>query len=114
MENHPPRHERNRRRAWSLRAVVALVVVAGLLLAGPELALLRNLSIAGDAKAISGVTTFLNDLKGYLVSICLGGISVAGVAVAAAKFAGHSRANDMIFNIGVGIAILAAIPTVVA
>src|SRR5258706_426615 len=105
IDNRPPGQERNGRHARTLAALAALVFVAGLLLAGPELALLRNLSIAGDAKAISGVTTFLNDLKGYLVSICLGGISVAGVAVAAAKFAGHSRANDMIFNIGVGIAI---------
>ena len=109
-----PKSRALRRAAVLCPAVVLAALVAAAAVAGGHLDLLRNLSIAQDAKAIAGVTSFLDDIKGYLVSICLGGVSVAGVAVAAAKFAGHSRANDMIFNIGVGIAILAAVPTLVA
>ena len=70
--------------------------------------------IFSGAQAIAGVTEFLDNIKGYLLSIVLAGFTVAGVAVAAAKITGHSRANDMLFNVGVGVAILAALPTLVA
>ena len=56
----------------------------------------------------------LDNIKGYLLSIVLAGFTVAGIAVGAAKLSGHSRANDMLFNVGVGIAIFAALPTLVA
>ena len=70
--------------------------------------------IFSGAQAIAGVTEFLDNIKGYLLSIVLAGFTVAGIAVGAAKLTGHSRANDMIFNVGVGVAIFAALPTLVA
>lgn len=89
-------------------AVVVVTVAAG------HVELLSRMPIFQGAQQIAGVTEFLDHLKGYLISIVLAGFTVAGIAVGAAKVTGHSRANDMIFNIGVGIAIFAALPTIVA
>jgi hypothetical protein len=83
-------------------------------LAAGHMELLSRMPIFQGAKQIAGVTEFLDDIKGYLISIVLAGFTVAGIAVGAAKLTGHSRANDMIFNVGVGIAIFAALPTLVA
>ncbi len=88
---------------------VALVTAA----AG-HVELLSRMPIFAGAQQIAGVTEFLDHIKGYLLSIVLAGFTVAGIAVGAAKLAGHSRANDMIFNVGIGIAIFAALPTLVA
>ncbi len=41
------------------------------------------------AQSIAGVTEFLDNIKGYLLSIVLAGFTVAGIAVGAAKLAGH-------------------------
>lgn len=95
--------------AVGLTAAVSLATAA----AG-HVELLHRMPIFSGAQAIAGVTEFLDNIKGYLLSIVLAGFTVAGIAVAAAKIAGHSRANDMIFNVGIGVAILAAIPTLVA
>ena len=89
-------------------AVALLTTTAG------HLDLLHRMPIFSGAQSIAGVTEFLDNLKGYLLSIVLAGFTVAGIAVGAAKLSGHSRANDMLFNVGVGIAIFAAIPTLVA
>jgi hypothetical protein len=56
----------------------------------------------------------MEKIKGYELSIVLAGFTIAAVAAGAAKLAGHTRANDLIFNIGVGVAILAAVPTLAA
>lgn len=74
--------------------------------------LLSRMSVFQGAQQIQGVTEFLNAIKGYLLSIVLAGFTVAAIGAGAAKFVGHSRANDLLFNIGVGIAIFAAIPTI--
>lgn len=96
-------------------AIAALAVcVAVLTVTTGHVDLLDRLPIFQGAKSIEGVTDFLNELKGYLISIVLAGFTVAGIAVGAAKLTGHSRANDMIFNVGVGVAIFAALPTLVA
>ena len=79
-----------------------------------HLDLLHRMPIFSGAQSIAGVTEFLDNLKGYLLSIVLAGFTVAGIAVGAAKLSGHTRANDMLFNVGIGIAIFAAIPTLVA
>lgn len=60
------------------------------------------------------MTAFMEKIKGYELSIVLAGFTIAAVAAGAAKLAGHTRANDLIFNIGVGVAILAAVPTLAA
>jgi hypothetical protein len=102
------------------RAVLAVamtllaVTVAVVTLAAGHMELLSRMPIFQGAQQIAGVTEFLDHLKGYLISIVLAGFTVAGIAVGAAKVTGHSRANDMIFNIGVGVAIFAALPTIVA
>ncbi|HWX73824.1 MAG TPA: hypothetical protein VNZ05_00870, partial [Solirubrobacteraceae bacterium] len=90
---------------------VAVVVVT---IAVGHVELLHRMPIFSGAQAISGVTEFLNSIKGYLLSIVLAGFTVAGIAVGAAKLTGHTRANDMIFNVGIGVAIFAALPTLVA
>jgi hypothetical protein len=103
------------RRLCVVLAVVALgVAVAVVTVAMGHVELLSRMPIFQGAQEIAGVTEFLNNLKGYLISIVLAGFTVAGIAVGAAKVTGHSRANDMIFNIGVGVAIFAALPTIVA
>ena len=100
--------------SW-LPPVLALgVAVAFLTLAAGHVELLHRMPIFSGAQSITGVTEFLDNIKGYLLSIVLAGFTVAGIAVGAAKLSGHSRANDMLFNVGVGIAIFAALPTLVA
>ena len=104
--------------ARRLLAVAPLLVlgvaVAFLTVAAGHVELLDRMPIFSGAKSIAGVTEFLDNIKGYLLSIVLAGFTVAGIAVGAAKLMGHSRANDMLFNVGVGIAIFAALPTLVA
>jgi hypothetical protein len=90
------------------------VAVAVATAAAGHVELLHRMPIFSGAQSITGVTEFLNNIKGYLLSIVLAGFTVAGIAVGAAKLTGHSRANDMLFNVGVGIAIFAALPTLVA
>lgn len=103
------------RRVVATGAAVALASVVCLATAAAgHVELLHRMPIFSGAQAIAGVTEFLDNIKGYLLSIVLAGFTVAGVAVAAAKITGHSRANDMLFNVGVGVAILAALPTLVA
>jgi biotin transporter BioY len=103
------------RRVFVVLAAVALgVAVAVITVAVGHVELLSRMPIFQGAQQIAGVTEFLDHLKGYLISIVLAGFTVAGIAVGAAKVTGHSRANDMIFNIGVGVAIFAALPTIVA
>jgi hypothetical protein len=103
------------RRAALVTAMTLLAVtVVMVTLAAGHVELLSRMPIFAGGTPITGVTEFLNKLKGYLISIVLAGFTVAGIAVGAAKLTGHSRANDMIFNIGVGIAIFAALPTLVA
>jgi uncharacterized membrane protein len=92
-----------------LAAAVAMVTAA----AG-HVELLHRMPIFSGAQSIGGVTEFLDNIKGYLLSIVLAGFTVAGIAVGAAKLTGHSRANDMLFNVGIGVAIFAALPTLVA
>lgn len=89
-------------------SVVVVTALAG------HVELLGRMPIFQGAQQIAGVTEFLDHLKGYLISIVLAGFTVAGIAIGAAKLSGHSRANDMIFNLGVGVAIFAALPTLVA
>jgi hypothetical protein len=89
-------------------SVAVLTATAG------HVELLHRMPIFSGAQAITGVTEFLDHVRGYLLSIVLAGFTVAGVAVGAAKLTGHSRANDMLFNVGIGIAIFAALPTLVA
>lgn len=96
--------------AISLLAVTVIVATS----ATGHVELLHRLPIFQGAQQITGVTEFLENIKGYLISIVLAGFTVAGIAVGAAKLTGHSRANDMIFNIGIGVAIFAALPTLVA
>ncbi len=103
------------RRAALVTAMTLLAVtVVMVTLAAGHVQLLSRMPIFAGGTPITGVTEFLNKLKGYLISIVLAGFTVSGIAVGAAKLTGHSRANDMIFNIGVGIAIFAALPTLVA
>jgi biotin transporter BioY len=103
-----------RRLCVVLTVVVLGSAVAVVTVAVGHVELLSRMPIFQGAQQIAGVTEFLDHLKGYLISIVLAGFTVAGIAVGAAKVTGHSRANDMIFNIGVGIAIFAALPTIVA
>jgi hypothetical protein len=103
------------RRLLMVAPLLALgVAVAFLTAAAGHVELLHRMPIFSGAQSIAGVTEFLDNIKGYLLSIVLGGFTVAGIAVGAAKLTGHSRANDMLFNVGVGIAIFAALPTLVA
>jgi hypothetical protein len=103
------------RRALTTAAAVALGSIVCLATAAAgHFELLHRMPIFSGAQAIGGVTDFLDSIKGYLLSIVLAGFTVAGIAVGAAKLTGHSRANDMIFNVGVGVAIFAALPTLVA
>lgn len=97
-----------------LSALMLGVVVAVVTAAAGHVELLHRMPIFSGAQAIAGVTEFLDNIKGYLLSIVLAGFTVAGIAVGAAKLTGHSRANDMLFNVGVGVAIFAALPTLVA
>lgn len=103
-------------RRVTLAATITLLTLSVVLvtLAAGHMELLSRMPIFQGAQQIAGVTEFLDDIKGYLISIVLAGFTVAGIAVGAAKLTGHSRANDMIFNVGVGIAIFAALPTLVA
>lgn len=100
--------------ALMLALIMLAVTVALVTFAAGHVELLSRMPIFAGGTPITGVTEFLDKLKGYLISIVLAGFTVAGIAVGAAKLTGHSRANDMIFNIGVGIAIFAALPTLVA
>jgi hypothetical protein len=103
------------RRLLIVAPLLALgVAVAFLTAAAGHLELLHRMPIFSGAQSIAGVTEFLDNIKGYLLSIVLAGFTVAGIAVGAAKLTGHSRANDMLFNVGVGVAIFAALPTLVA
>src|SRR5271154_6657853 len=103
------------RRLLAVAPLLALgVAVAFLTAAAGHVELLHRMPIFSGAQSIAGVTEFLDNIKGYLLSIVLAGFTVAGIAVGAAKLMGHSRANDMLFNVGVGIAIFAALPTLVA
>ncbi len=97
-----------------LPALLLAVAVAVATAAAGHVELLHRMPIFSGAQAIAGVTEFLDNIKGYLLSIVLAGFTVAGIAVGAAKLTGHSRANDMLFNVGVGVAIFAALPTLVA
>ncbi len=103
------------RGAFIRAATVALATAVALItLGGAHVELLHRMPIFSGAQSIAGVTEFLDHIRGYLVSIVLAGFTVAGIAVGAAKLSGHTRANDMLFNVGVGIAIFAALPTLVA
>jgi uncharacterized membrane protein len=103
------------RRLLAAAPLLALgVAVAFLTVAAGHVELLHRMPIFSGAQSIAGVTEFLDNIKGYLLSIVLAGFTVAGIAVGAAKLTGHSRANDMLFNVGVGVAIFAALPTLVA
>jgi hypothetical protein len=103
-----------RRVALIATLTLLAMTVAIVTLAAGHMELLSRMPIFQGAQQIAGVTEFLDKIKGYLISIVLAGFTVAGIAVGAAKLTGHSRANDMIFNVGVGIAIFAALPTLVA
>jgi hypothetical protein len=103
-----------RRVALVAAMTLLALIVAVVTLAAGHMDLLRRMTIFQGAQQIAGVTEFLDHIKGYLISIVLAGFTVAGIAVGAAKLTGHSRANDMIFNVGVGVAIFAALPTLVA
>jgi hypothetical protein len=103
------------RRLQVVVPVLALgIAVAFLTAAAGRVELLHRMPIFSGSQSIAGVTEFLDNIKGYLLSIVLAGFTVAGIAVGAAKLTGHSRANDMLFNVGVGVAIFAALPTLVA
>jgi low affinity Fe/Cu permease len=103
-----------RHAAFVIAMASLAVTVATVTLAAGHVELLARMPIFQGATPIAGVTELLDKIKGYLISIVLAGFTVAGLAVGAAKLTGHSRANDMIFNTGVGIAIFAALPTLVA
>ncbi len=90
---------------------LVLVVVAMLVAVSGHGDLLGHMSIFQGSQEIKGVTEFLGKIKGYLLSIVLAGFTIAAIGAGAAKFVGHSRANDLLFNIGMGVAIFAAIPT---
>ncbi len=90
--------------------VVWIVVVMFVATAGHG-DLLGHMSVFQGSQEIKGVTEFLGKIKGYLLSIVLAGFTIAAIGAGAAKFVGHSRANDLLFNLGVGVAIMAAIPT---
>jgi hypothetical protein len=102
------------RLALLVSVTLLAVTVAVVTLSTGHVELLHRMPIFQGAQQIAGVTEFLDNIKGYLISIVLAGFTVAGLAVGAAKLSGHSRANDMLFNCGVGIAIFAALPTIVA
>lgn len=103
-------------RQAAFMAVMTLLalMVAVVTLAAGHMDLLHRMPIFQGAQQIGGVTEYLNSIKGYLISIVLAGFTVAGMGVGAAKMTGHSRANDMIFNVGMSVAIFAALPTLVA
>ena len=104
-----------RRLLLVVSAVVALALaVAMVTLICGHADLLGQMEVFKGAKEIKGVTEFLEDIKGYLLSIALAGFTIAAIAAGTAKFVGHTKANDLVFNIGVGVAIFAAIPTLVA
>lgn len=112
----PRRLERLSRRAFLVRLL--LLALGGGLLVVTLLAghgdLLSQMEVFKGVKPIKGVTEFLENIKGYMLSIVLAGFTIAAIGAGAAKFVGHTRANDLIFNIGAGVAILAAIPTLAA
>ena len=110
----PRRPNLVRRLPAVLSALLLGVAVAVVTIAAGHVELLHRMPIFSGAQSITGVTEFLDHIRGYLLSIVLAGFTVAGVAVGAAKLTGHSRANDMLFNVGIGIAIFAALPTLVA
>lgn len=109
-----PRLGSVRRVAVVATMTLLAITVAIVTLAAGHVELLSRMPIFQGGQQIAGVTEFLDKIKGYLISIVLAGFTVAGLCVGAAKLTGHSRANDMIFNVGVGIAIFAALPTLVA
>jgi hypothetical protein len=101
--------------ALTVLALVLVCVLVGVVtLTVGHMGLLQRMPVFQGAQQIQGVTEFLSSIKGYLLSIVLGGFTVAVVGAGAAKLMGHTRANDLIFNIGVGVAIFASIPTLVA
>ncbi len=108
----PRRLECLSRRALLARLVL-LVLGGGLLVLGVvgHGDLLSQMQVFKGSKPIQGVTEFMDNIKGYLLSIVLAGFTIAAIGAGAAKFVGHTRANDLIFNLGAGVAILAAIPT---
>ena len=107
--------DRRLRRVVLLGGAVGLATFVSVTTASSgHVELLHRMPIFAGAQSIAGVTEFLDDIKGYLLSIVLAGFTIAGIAVAAAKIGGHSRANDMVFNVGIGVAILAGLPTLVA
>src|SRR5271166_1728131 len=110
----PPGRSVARRLLYAAPLLALAVAVAFLTAAAGHVDLLHRMPIFSGAQSIAGVTEFLDNIKGYLLSIVLAGFTVAGIAVGAAKLTGHSRANDMLFNVGVGVAIFAALPTLVA
>lgn len=97
-----------------LTTVTLALLVAAVTLTVGHVELLQRMPVFQGAQQIQGVTEFLSSIKGYLLSIVLGGFTVAVIGAGAAKLMGHTRANDLIFNIGVGVAIFASIPTLVA
>lgn len=97
-----------------LAAAITGVLVGVVTLTVGHMGLLQRMPVFQGAQQIQGVTEFLSSIKGYLLSIVLGGFTVAVIGAGAAKLMGHTRANDLIFNIGVGVAIFASIPTLVA
>lgn len=97
-----------------LTVVTLALAIAMVTLACGHADLLGQMEVFKGAKEIKGVTEFLEDIKGYLLSIALAGFTIAAIAAGTAKFVGHTKANDLVFNIGVGVAIFAAIPTLVA
>lgn len=94
-----------------LAVALVLVIVAVLVAASGHGDLLSHMSVFQGAQEIKGVTDFFGHIKGYFLSIVLAGFTIAAIGAGGAKFVGHSRANDLLFNIGVGVAIFAAIPT---
>lgn len=113
--HHPALTPFSVRRAIHVATMTLLALsVAVVTVAAGHLELLHRMPIFQGAQQIAGVTEFLDSIKGYLLSIVLAGFTIAGIATGAAKLSGHSRANDMLFNVGVGIAIFAALPTIVA
>ncbi len=109
-----PRITLNATRRGALAVLALTLLVAVVTLTVGHVELLQRMPVFQGAQQIQGVTEFLSSIKGYLLSIVLGGFTVAVIGAGAAKLMGHTRANDLIFNIGVGVAIFASIPTLVA
>ena|SRR6202035_223723 len=103
-----------RQTAFAVLIALFAMMVAVVTFTAGHMELLHRMPIFQGAEQIAGVTEYLDHIKGYLISIVLAGFTVAGMGVGAAKMTGHSRANDMIFNVGISVAIFAALPTLVA